>query len=224
MEKPLVSCLMLTYNRFKQFKRSVDCFLNQTYQNTELIIVNSGTQKYQNKISVYLESLKRDNIKHILVDNIIPRGLFKKPDKNFTIGELRNTGLRCSSGEYVIVWDDDDYHKANRIEKQIDVCLKSNIDGTILRNFQAIYKNKYYNVSQLSGLEGSILFRNDKSIRYPNMNQGEDTSMISTLKEKGYNIAIIDEEYNTYCYFYYGKNTVSRNHFLNIIKNNSGLR
>jgi glycosyltransferase involved in cell wall biosynthesis len=145
--------------------------------------------------------------------------LFKKPDKNFTIGELRNTGLRCSNGEYVIIFDDDDYHKKDRIEKQIDICLKSNIDGTILRNFQAVYQNKYYNVSQLRGLEGSILFRNDNSVRYPNMNQGEDTSMISTLKEKGYKIAIIDEEYNTYCYFYYGKNTVSRNHFLNIIKN-----
>ena len=79
-------------------------------------------------------------------------------------------------------------------------------------------------MSQLSGLEGTILFKNDKDLRYPDMNQGEDTGFVSILKDRGYKIAIIDEEYNTYRYFFYGNNTVSKNHFLDMIKNNEGLR
>lgn len=221
-EKPLVSCLMLTYNRFKPFKRAVQCYLDQTYPNVELVIVNSGTQKYKDKVESYIKDIR--NIKHIQVDNIIKNGLFKPDTKIHTIGELRNIGLDNSLGDYVIIYDDDDWHKPDRIEKQVSICESANVHGTILRNFQAIYKNKYYNCSILHGLEGTLLFKNDGKMKYPEMNQGEDTSFIELLKNSGYNIAIIDEEYNTYRYFFYGNNTVSKKHFLDMIKNNEGLR
>lgn len=216
--KPLVSCVMLTYNRFKPFKKAIQCFLDQTYQNTELVIINSGDVKYNDKV-----------IEHILpLDGISGKINHYSVDGELSIGELRNIGLRHAQGEYVIVFDDDDYHHPERIEKQIDVCLNSNIDGSLLRNFNAVYKNKLFgkkvhHCTMLPGLEGTLLFRKG-DVSYPDMDQGEDTGFLERLKDDGYKIAIIDEPYNIYDYNFYGKNTVSKSHFQEMIDLNRPLR
>jgi len=145
-----------------------------------------------------------------------------------SIGELRNIGLYNSNGEYIMVFDDDDYHHSERIQKQIEPCLKSNIQGTILRNFKAVYKNrifpdKVYICTMLPGLEGTLLFKKG-DVRYPDMNQGEDTGFLRGLKEAGNNILIIDEPYDMYHYNFYGRNTVSKSHFQEMIDDNDPLR
>ena len=215
MDEPLVSCLMLTYNRFKALKKSINDYINQSYKNTELIIIDSGNEKYMKKVSEYLTELDNSTIHHYKVDPL-------------SIGELRNIGLNHCKGEYVIIFDDDDNHHPERIERQIKLCLNSNIDGTILRNITAVYKNKLFGKKQydctiLSGLEGTLLFLNG-DVRYPDMNQGEDTSFIALLRDSGYNIAIIDEPYDLYKYNFYGNNTVSKKHFKEMIDNNRPLR
>jgi len=217
-DKPLVSCLMLTYNRLKSFKKAVQCFLDQTYENRELVIINSGDDRYTKHIMRYLSSIKGFDPSYIRLYNVEKR----------SIGELRNMGLDKSEGEYVIVFDDDDYHHPERIDKQIELCLKSNIDGTILRNFKAVYKNfifpdKVYICTMLPGLEGTLLFRKGE-VRYPDMNQGEDTGFLERLKEASYSIAIIDEPYDMYHYNFYGKNTVSKAHFQEMVNDNNPLR
>ena len=216
--RPLVSCVMLTYNRFKPFKKAVQCFLDQTYNYKELVVVNSGDEKYTQKITDYIASVQGFDINDIHLHNVGKQ----------SIGELRNIGLSRTLGEYVIVFDDDDYHHPERIEKQIELCLNSNIDGTILRNFNAVYKNKWfgkkiYPCSMLPGLEGTLLFRKG-DVRYPDMDQGEDTGFLERLKDDGYNIAIIDEPYGMYDYNFYGRNTVSKTHFQDMIDQNIPLR
>ena len=215
--KPLVSCLMLTYNRFTPFKKAVQCFLDQTYENKELIIVNSGDERYTKKITDHIISILCDD-NNIHLYNV---------DRT-SIGNLRNIGLYNSNGEYVMVFDDDDYHHPQRIEKQIAPCLKSNIQGTILRNFKAVYKNrifpdKVYICTMLPGLEGTLLFKKS-DVRYPDMDQGEDTGFLKRLKEASNTILIIDEPYDMYHYNFYGKNTVSKSHFQEMIDDNDPLR
>ena len=217
---PLVSCMMLTYNRFKPFKKAVECFLNQTYENKELIVINSGDAKYYDKIDYYLENLRLNckfitcSYKHI------------HAYRN-TLGELRNVGIEHSRGKFITVFDDDDIHHPERISRQIDICLKSNIHATLLRNFTAVRKSlfntKRDNCSILKGLDGTILFTKSE-LRYPEMNQGEDTSFLETLKSSGYNVAVIDEPYDMYEYNFYGNNTVSKRHFEDMIKLNKPLR
>ena len=209
---------MLTYNRFKPFKKAVQCFLVQTYYNKELIIVNSGDEKYTNKIIDYIDSIHQLGIDNIHLHNV----------EKSSIGELRNIGLDKCRGEYVMVFDDDDHHDSERIEKQLEACLNSNIDGTLLRNFKAVYKNKIfpdkvYICTMLPGLEGTLLFRKG-DVRYPDMDQGEDTGFLERLKEASYTILIIDEPYDMYHYNFYGKNTVSKAHFQTMIDDNDPLR
>lgn len=217
-DKPLVSCLMLTYNRLKPFKKAIQCFLDQTHDNKELVIINSGDEKYTEKITNYIQSVRGFEINDIHLHNVGKR----------SIGELRNIGLENSRGEYIIVFDDDDYHHPKRIEKQLELCLNSNIDGTLLRNFKAVYKNrifpdKVYICTMLPGLEGTLLFRKG-DVRYPDIDQGEDTGFLERLKEDSYNIMVIDEPYDMYGYNFYGKNTVSKSHFQDMIDRNDPLR
>lgn len=209
---PLVSCLMLTYNRYELFKRSFRAFSNQTYPNRELIIVDSGEKEYKEKINNYLKNHQDINVKHIEVEKS-------------SIGVLRNHFFEHANGDFLIVWDDDDIHHHSRIYKQISICLKSNIDGTILRNFTAVYEGKDYKCSILSGLDGTVLFKNPiGKIKYPDKNQGEDTDLIKLLKGSGQFIAIIDEFYDLYKYTFHSGNTVNDNHFKQMIENNKGLK
>jgi len=214
-DSPLVSCLMLTYNRFRPFKKAFECFIRQTYPNKELIIVNSGAKRYHKKVHKFVQ-------KYMAVYDI---KYTYCPIKNPTIGELRNCGLQYCQGEYVIGFDDDDIHHPMRITRQMDLCLKSNIQGTLLKNFTAKIGWKEYKCSILHGLEGTLLFKNPRGkVEYTEMNQGEDTDFISKLKNNGYNIAVIDESFDMYKYMYHRTNTVGKKHFKKMIELNAPVR
>jgi len=223
MEYPLVSCMMLTYNRFGPLKKAIDCFLNQSYPNRELVIINSGNDDYYEKVTAYLKS-----------DRIYPQFMKSKTiykhvcAEKKSLGELRNLGIDYSSGQYIIVFDDDDYHHPDRIAVQMRLCLKSKrIHATLLRNFVAVKKRWFgdarYRCTIIKGLEGTLLFKKG-DVRYPDMGQGEDTTFVDALKYAGYNMAIIDEPYEAYEYNFYGNNTVSKEHFNNMVELNRPLR
>ncbi len=212
---PKVSCMMLTYNRYIPLVRSVQCFIDQTHTNKELVIINNGDREYFDKVERHLKTLTLyPYIKHVWIDNM-------------SLGAMRNIGIERATGDYLMVFDDDDVHHPERIEKQLDLCMRSNIDGTVLRNFTTVRKRWFRNTidvcSMLTGLDGTILFRKT-DVRYDDMDQGEDTSFLQKLKDEGYTITIIDEDYSMYEYWHYGHNTVSKSHFKNMIEQNTPLR
>ena len=95
---------MLTYNRYELFTKSLQYFLDQTYENKELIIVNSGNQEYFDKIQLLVKNYS--NIKHI----------HHIKNENETVGHLRNLSLDNATGEYIAVFDDDGkvYYTGNK--------------------------------------------------------------------------------------------------------------
>jgi glycosyltransferase involved in cell wall biosynthesis len=103
---PLVSCLCITQARPKKLRRSIECFLAQTYANKELLIVlREGDTATR---SVAAEYGGRARIRtHVLAD-LDP----------MTLGEQRNLSIRLCRGEYFCVWDDDDWYHPERIETQ----------------------------------------------------------------------------------------------------------
>ena len=196
---------MLTKNRFKLFKKAVQNYVDQSYENKELVIINNGNFFYKRKVDKFLKTVN-GNIKHIKVESK-------------TIGEYRNIGLENSGGEYIAIFDDDDFHDTKRLEYQIDICLRSNVDATVLRNFVATYRNDRYLCSIEHGLEGTMVFRHPgHSIKYSGINQGEDTFFRRSLKENKYNIIVLDNPHELYEYRFHGRNTVSQKHFAAIIE------
>ena len=84
-----ISCLMATHGRYTMVCRALSMFLNQDYQNKELIILNNHEKP------LYFEH----GAVRIINDIKLP-----------TLGHCRQELLRQASGEFVRTWDDDDFY------------------------------------------------------------------------------------------------------------------
>jgi glycosyltransferase involved in cell wall biosynthesis len=111
---PLVSCLMPTYNRREFIVRAFQSFQNQTYLNRELIVLDDGT----------------DNIaKMVPCDTRIRYYRHDGPRQNY--GEKINACAKLATGEFFVIWDDDDYYSPTRIGRQIEPLLNGfDLSGT----------------------------------------------------------------------------------------------
>ncbi len=135
-KSPLVSIVMLTYNRANYIHLAIDSVLAQTYINLELVIVDDGSTDNTTEI-VNTYSDKR--IRYI--KNTINRGLYFR----------RHESLSLVTGDYVAVLDSDDYWiDPNKIKDQVEfmesnpnhVVIGSNII-TIDENGNELGKNLY---------------------------------------------------------------------------------
>jgi glycosyltransferase involved in cell wall biosynthesis len=105
MINPLISVIMPVYNGEKFIRETMDCILNQTYQNFEFIIVNDGsTDSTQQIINSY-----DDN--RIVLLNLA---------RNQGISNARNAGTDLSKGEFIALCDADDLYDPNRLQIQLD--------------------------------------------------------------------------------------------------------
>lgn len=116
----LVSVIIPCYNQGEFLEEALDSVLKQTYKNTEIIIVNDGsddhkTIKILNNIKENI-SLKGKNIKII-------------PIENSGVCIARNIGINNSNGYYILPLDGDDKIENTYIEKSVKVLEeKSNVD------------------------------------------------------------------------------------------------
>lgn len=109
MNNPLVSVILPVYNAQDYLKESIDCILNQSYENIEFIIINDGSKDNSEKIIL---SYSDPRIKYIYQDNC---GL---------AGTL-NVGLSLAKGKYIARQDQDDISLVNRIKKQVEFLEKN---------------------------------------------------------------------------------------------------
>jgi glycosyltransferase involved in cell wall biosynthesis len=91
-ETPLVSCVVATNNRAAFLRQAIRCFLRQTYEKSELIVVDDGDQSVKELCS----GLYR--VRHIRLNN--PTSL----------GSKLNIGIQQAQGKIIQKIDDDYYH------------------------------------------------------------------------------------------------------------------
>jgi glycosyltransferase involved in cell wall biosynthesis len=131
MEK--VSCITVTRDRVPLLKKCIKHFKEQTYQNKELIIVYYNTD---------------DETKQFLLDNqedLNNHNVFFYmfvEDEGLYLGAIRNIATSKATGEWLCIWDDDDWYANDRIESQLNFCLDNELDSSSLRSI-LIYSNKY---------------------------------------------------------------------------------
>lgn len=124
-KKPLVSCIMSTYNRFDYLNESVESILNQTYQNFELIVVLEKCEN-QSKIEKILKNYNDSRI--IIIKNLEKLGF----------AASLNIAINYSNGKYIARMDDDDISLPERFEKQVRFMEnnpKIGISGTMAEIF-----------------------------------------------------------------------------------------
>ena len=105
-ENPLVSVIVVTYNRLNYLKLTIDSILSQNYQNFEIIIMGDGPQQ---DVFDYVIALGRKNIIYGFVQHCgYP-------------ARARNEGIDKAKGKYIAFCDDDDLWMPEKLEKQIQV-------------------------------------------------------------------------------------------------------
>lgn len=110
--KPMISAVMCTFRRFKCVERAMNCFLQQTHENKELIIYNTDVEF---PYITNQEDLLQRNIK------IINQNIDQETGQPYTnVGAIRRDALKFATGDYVVTWDDDDIWLEFFMQQAID--------------------------------------------------------------------------------------------------------
>lgn len=105
-EKPLISCVLPTYNRAAKLTNAVQSVLSQTYSNFEILIVDD--QSVDDTALVVRELMVKDaRIQYL-----------HNPVKG--ANNARNFGIDNAKGEYIAFLDDDDVWMETKLEKQVN--------------------------------------------------------------------------------------------------------
>ena len=143
-----VSIIIPVFKNIYFLEKSLLSAVNQTYKNTEIIIVNDGNNK-DDKNEIY--KIKNKFKKKILVINL---------KKNQGVSNALNEGIKKSTGSYLSWLSHDDYFHLKKIEMQINylekncakICSCDFVEINKIDNFKIdrILDDKYFDDQVLS--------------------------------------------------------------------------
>jgi glycosyltransferase involved in cell wall biosynthesis len=99
---------MVTKGRLELMKASIQCYLNQTYKNKNMVILSQGSEDVNDAIKQYLKGLDASEI------------MFYTAPPNITLGAMRNCSIEIANGDIICQWDDDDLSHHDRLRTQYD--------------------------------------------------------------------------------------------------------
>lgn len=220
---PKISCLMVTANgRLEHFKRSYQCYLDQTYPNKELVIVNEGTKEYQRDIKDVVQD--KPDIKMVFLDG------------SYTLGSLRNISMSLCSGEIWVQWDDDDFNISQRLMIQYQSLVNSKKSICYFTDQLHYYfptKELYWeNWKTPKGqlryclIPGTCMSWKSFKLKYPSSGEfsgaGEDSVMaVSICKNDQSDLHLLSGKGYSQVYSYHGKNVWDLEHHKEISKKKS---
>jgi|GEM_PF-996127 len=191
---PLVTAVMITGMhpaRYDFARVAIKCFKKQTYPNKELLIINHGTKSLADGDG---------RLRQVRV----------RKKKSETVGDLRNLGLAHAAGDFVISWDDDDWHHPRRIETQMNarrdgaaVLLKNRIHHNF-QNGSAGYDRAD------DGAPATILHPRDVPFRYPSLTRGSDSVFAQHFKTR----VAVENDAALYLRFFHGLNLWGARHIM----------
>lgn len=101
----LVSVITPSYNTARFIPETIECVLNQTYTNWEMIIVDDCSEDHTDEV-----------VKPYLADQRIK---YFKNEKHSGAAASRNKALREAKGRWIAFLDSDDLWEPEKLEKQI---------------------------------------------------------------------------------------------------------
>jgi glycosyltransferase involved in cell wall biosynthesis len=203
--RPKVSALLLTgrcLNRYCLASVAIQCFFDQTWLNKELVIVNHGEQSLLSGLNPAQQSMVREV-------------RIKRPE-GMTIGDMRNISMDSSTGDWLIQWDDDDWHHPLRIETQMGYASPETI---VTFNWQVrcnLLNGAAFYDKMDGGQHMSVCYPRTTH-RYERLNAREDTAFFKSFSkvitiDNGPDEVPIDPF--MYVRFYHGMNIWDRRHIM----------
>ncbi len=140
-KKPLVSILIASYNKEKYVKRCINSCLSQTYDNTEIIFYDDGSNDNSYEIAKNIKGIKvfkNKNNKHL--------GKFN------TYHQINsyNQAFSKSKGKFILLLDSDDFFEKNKV-KEIVNFFNKNKKCSVIFDLPIYYysKNKQINLKKM---------------------------------------------------------------------------
>ncbi len=199
--RPLVSCVMPTFNRRAFIPLALACFRSQSYGSRELVVVDDGDPA--------IGDLLRDE----------PAVRYIHVGRKVSIGAKRNRGCAEARGEIVALWDDDDWYGPDRLERQVAPILRGEADLTGLASdfILQLPQRTCWTVSaplhrtmfagDVAG--GTLAFRRSVwtgGVRFPEISLGEDAGFLRQATGQGRRLLRIEND-GLFVYVRHGSNT-----------------
>lgn len=220
---PKISCLLVTAKgRLEYFKRSYQCYLDQTYPNRELVIVNEGDKQYQQDLRDMIQD--RSDVKTIFLSG------------QYTLGSLRNISVSLCHGDIWVQWDDDDFNCHERLITQFKhLSISKKKISFLTDQFHYYFPTKqlyWENWKEHSGghvkyslIPGTCMCWKDFKVKYPSVGSfasaGEDSVMTNKVCENDSCVNLVSSKGYMQVYSYHGGNVWDLEHHQNISQKRS---
>ncbi|UII27564.1 glycosyltransferase family 2 protein [Fulvivirga maritima] len=198
---PLISCVCVTDHRIQYLRRSISCFLGQSYPNKEMVIV---CRESDNETIEYVNQFNDEQFVLVKLE----------AEHNIKLGELRNISIQNANGKYFCQWDDDDWYHRDRLLKQFKAAEENIHPVSMLTNiimFDEEEKQAYFSGFRLwentvFGLRSLI-----DDCKYETLERSEDYEFMNTLLMRSKVFPTVAN--NLYIYVCHGTNTWNKDHF-----------
>ena len=178
-EDPPIYCIMVTGKskcRTDLAQKSLDNFLEQSYQNKKLIVINHGKEK-----------IIKDPMTNVFEHQI-------EKTESTTLGDIRNISLNLVPiNACWITWDDDDYRSPQYLSYLFSIMKSSRCDVVAL--------TERYEYNYNTGLVWKMSFKNgfvhilakqDLRIRYQSKDSMEDINLINDFRKLGKKVHVVE--------------------------------
>ena len=136
---PAITVIICMYKGEDTVSRMIDCVLNQTFRDFELILVDDGSPDRCGEIAdEYAQKDERVRVLH-------------KP--NGGLADARNKALEIATGEYTIQFDQDDWVELNCLEEMYAEAKKQDVDMIICDYYYNLDTKQTYKDQKPSALD-----------------------------------------------------------------------
>ena len=103
---PKVSVIIPTYNNAQFLPETLDCVLNQTIKDVEVLVIDDGSTDNTKDVMAQYTDQYPDQVKYVVQKNQGPAA-------------ARNNGIKQATGDYVAFVDSDDLWEKEKLEIQL---------------------------------------------------------------------------------------------------------
>lgn len=124
---PLVSIVVPINNTEKYLIKCVNSITEQSYKNTEIILVDDGSTDAS---SALCEELKKTDVRITVIHK-----------ENGGLSSARNEGIDKANGDYIIFIDSDDILAKSSVEDMVKIAIAEKSDAVIPMTYYKVYEN-----------------------------------------------------------------------------------